>query len=124
FVISCLLVIIGSLVWTTSAEQDFESDRDRVIEAYKDAHPDSISDTNIVFLLNFLDKYAGELQLSPEQRSKVDNLVNQYREEKAKQPLVDGAPPQGGWFTKFIRAAAAQIGVDLVIEGIKKATGA
>ncbi|KAH8242588.1 hypothetical protein KR032_000272, partial [Drosophila birchii] len=121
FVISCLLVIIGSLVWTTSAEQDFESDRDHVIEAYKDAHPDSVSDTNLVFLLNFLDKYAGELQLSPEQRSKVDDVVKQYREEKEKQPSVDGAPPQGGWFTKLARAVVAQIGVDLVIEGIKKA---
>ncbi|KAH8242589.1 hypothetical protein KR032_000273, partial [Drosophila birchii] len=123
FLISCLLVIIGSLVWTTSAEQDFESDRDHVIAVYKDAHPDSISDSNVVFLLNFFDKYGAELELSPEQRSKVDDIVKQYREEKAKQPSVDGAPPQGGWLTKFVKEVVIQAGIAVATEGIKLIKG-
>ncbi|KAH8374807.1 hypothetical protein KR200_006360, partial [Drosophila serrata] len=122
FLLSCLVVIIGSLVWTASAEQEFESDREHVIEAYKNANPESVGDSNIVFLVNFLDKYADQIQLTPEQKSKASDIVKQYNEEKEKQPLVDGVPPQGGWFSKLVRTLVVQLGIELATEGIKKAT--
>ncbi|KAH8292143.1 hypothetical protein KR054_006179, partial [Drosophila jambulina] len=123
FLHSCLVVIIGSLVWTASAQQDFDSDRERVIEVYKNADPDTVGDSNVIFLINFLDKYGDQIQLTPEQRSKAEDLVKQYNEEKANQPLVDGAPAQGGWISKLIREVAVQVGIAIASEGIKKATG-
>ncbi|KAH8292142.1 hypothetical protein KR054_006178, partial [Drosophila jambulina] len=123
FLHSCLVVIIGSLVWTASAQQDFESDRERVIEVYKNADPETVGDSNVIFLINFLDKYGDQIQLTPEQRSKTEDIVRQYKEGTAKQPLVDGAPPQGGWFTKLIRTIIVQVGIELASEGVKKATG-
>ncbi|KAH8289983.1 hypothetical protein KR054_006244, partial [Drosophila jambulina] len=119
---SCLVLIIGSLVWTTCAHKDFEFDRERLIEVYKNANPDSIGDGNVLCLISFLDKYGDQIQLTPEQRSKASDVVRQYKEEKAKQPLVDGAPPQGGWFTKLVRALVVQLGIELASEGFKKAT--
>ncbi|KAH8291744.1 hypothetical protein KR054_000094, partial [Drosophila jambulina] len=121
--LSCLVVIIGSLVWTASAQQDFESDRERVIEIFKNADPDSIKDSDVIFLLDFLDKYGDQMELTPEQRSQIADVVRQYNEEKAKHPLVDGAPPQGGWVTKLLRELAIQVGIAIATEGFKKATG-
>ncbi|KAH8374809.1 hypothetical protein KR200_006358, partial [Drosophila serrata] len=123
FLPSCLLVISGSLLGTANAEENFESDRERVIAVYKDANPDSIADSNVYFLVNFLDKYADQIQLTPEQRSQTEDVVKQYNEEKAKHPLVDGAPPQGGWLSKLAREVVVQLGIALAIEGVKKATG-
>ncbi|KAH8289984.1 hypothetical protein KR054_006243, partial [Drosophila jambulina] len=122
FRLSCLVVISGSLVWRASAHQDFESDRERLTEVYKNASPGSIGDGNVLCLINFLDNYGDQIQLTPEQRSKASDVVRQYREEKAKQPLVDGAPPQGGWFTKLVRALVVQLGIELASDGFKKAT--
>ncbi|KAH8264364.1 hypothetical protein KR038_007383, partial [Drosophila bunnanda] len=121
FLLSCLVVIIGSLLWTASAQQDFESDRERVIEIYKNANPDAIGDSNVNFLVTFLDKYSHQLELTPLQRCQSTDIVRQYNEEKAKQPLVDGAPPQGGWLSKLVRAIVVQIGIEIAAEGVKKA---
>ncbi|KAH8291747.1 hypothetical protein KR054_000091, partial [Drosophila jambulina] len=121
FLLSCLVVISGSLAWRASAHQDFESDRERLTEVYKNASPDSIGDSNIVCLINFLDKYGDQIQLTPEQRSKASDVVRQYKEEKAKQPLVDGAPAQGGWLTKLVRDLVFQLGTELASEKFKKA---
>ncbi|KAH8291751.1 hypothetical protein KR054_000095, partial [Drosophila jambulina] len=110
--LSCLVVIIGSLVWTAGAQQDFESDRERVIEIFKNADPDSIKDSDVLFLIDFLDKYGNQIEMTPEQRSQIADVVRQYNEEKAKQPLVDGANPQGGWFTKLIRTIIVQVGIE------------
>ncbi|KAH8262008.1 hypothetical protein KR038_001703, partial [Drosophila bunnanda] len=124
FLSSCLVVIIGSLAWTANAQRGFESDKTRVVNTFKNASPQSVGDSNIIFLLNFLDKYGDQIQLTTDQRSRVNNIVSQYNAEKAKQPLVDGVPPQGGWFTKLVRALVVQLGIELASEGIKKATGA
>ncbi|XP_020813181.1 protein Turandot M-like [Drosophila serrata] len=80
--LSCLLVISGSLLGTANAEENFESDRERVIAVYKDANPDSIADSNVYFLVNFLDKYADQIQLTPEQRSQTEDVVKQYNEKR------------------------------------------
>ncbi|KAH8374808.1 hypothetical protein KR200_006359, partial [Drosophila serrata] len=119
---SCLVVISGSLLRTANAEDNFESDRERVTAVYKDANPDNIGDSNVIFLVTFLDKYADQIQLTPEQKSKASDIVKQYNEDKEKQPLVDGAPPQGGWFSKLAREIVIQLGIAIASEGIKKAT--
>ncbi|KAH8296086.1 hypothetical protein KR054_001514, partial [Drosophila jambulina] len=125
FLPSCLVVIIGSLAWTTArAQQSFEADKTQVVNAYKNASPGSVGNSNVHLLLNFLDKYADQIQLTPDQRARAENIVRQYRAEKANQHLVDGVPPQGGWFTKLVRAIVVQLGIELASEGIKKATGA
>ncbi|KAH8242590.1 hypothetical protein KR032_000274, partial [Drosophila birchii] len=129
FLLSCLVVIIGSLVWTASAQQDFESDREHLIEVYKNASPGSVGDSNVLFLVKFLEKYADQIQLTPEQRSKAADIVRHYSEDKAKQPLVDGVPPQGGWnpdskcpvhSETFCRHLAVRLGKEIASEGIKK----
>ncbi|KAH8264410.1 hypothetical protein KR038_008304, partial [Drosophila bunnanda] len=122
FTLSCLVVIIGSLLWTASAQQDFQSDSERVIELCKNANPNTIGDSNINFLVNFLDKYSHQIQLTPEQRSQSEDIVRQYKEEKAKQPLVDGAPPQGGWISKLVREIVVQLAITVASEGVRKAT--
>ncbi|KAH8340761.1 hypothetical protein KR059_006559, partial [Drosophila kikkawai] len=119
FLLSCLVVIIGSLVWTVSARQDFESKKERVIQFYQNATSDSIGNSKVVFLVEFLEKYGKQIQLTAELQSEAEFLVQKYNEEKTKQPLVEGAPPQGGWITKLLKDLAIKLGVALV-EEIKK----
>ncbi|KAH8234708.1 hypothetical protein KR032_002048, partial [Drosophila birchii] len=124
FLPSCLVVIIGSLAWSASAQRGFEADRARVVNAFKDASPNSVGDSNVNFFANFLVRYADQIQLTPDQRARAEDIVRQYNAERANRPLVDGVPPQGGWFTKLIRAIVVQLGIELASEGVKKATGA
>ncbi|XP_017023411.1 protein Turandot M-like [Drosophila kikkawai] len=117
--LSCLVVIIGSLLWTASA--DFDSDRQRVIEYFKNADPSSVSDSQVLFLVEFLAKHINDIELTAEQRSKAEDIVKQYNEDKSKR-LVEGAPAQGGWITKLVRVIIVQLGIELASEGVKKAT--
>ncbi|XP_017023415.1 protein Turandot M-like [Drosophila kikkawai] len=115
--LSCLVVIIGSLLWTASA--DFDSDRERVIEYFKNADPSSVSESKVLFLVEFLAKHINDIELTTEQRARAEDIVKQYNEEKAKL-LVDGAPAQGGWIIKLARVII-QLGIELASEGVKKA---
>ncbi|KAH8373929.1 hypothetical protein KR200_000527, partial [Drosophila serrata] len=124
FLSSCLVVIIGSLAWTASAQRSFEADKTRVVNAFKNGTPQSIGDSNVLFLVNFLEKYGDQIQLTPAQRSRANDIVSQFRAERSNQPLVDGVPPQGGWLSKLVKAIAIQLGIELATEGIKKAVGA
>ncbi|KAH8340762.1 hypothetical protein KR059_006558, partial [Drosophila kikkawai] len=112
--LSCLVVIIGSLVWTASAQEDFEIEKERVIELFKNADAATIGESNVVFLVNFLKKYSKQITLTSEQQAQVDDIVTKYNEEKAKQPVVEGAPPQGGWITDMLKKLAVQVGKALV----------
>ncbi|KAH8305742.1 hypothetical protein KR059_009044, partial [Drosophila kikkawai] len=108
---SCLVVIIGSLIWTVQGS--FESDRERVVNAFKNASPDSVSNSDVDFLVTFLEKYGDQIQLTPEQRIRANNLVSQYNAEKANQPLVDGVPSQGGWKGKLARETLIILGAEI-----------
>ncbi|XP_017023412.1 protein Turandot M-like [Drosophila kikkawai] len=121
--LSCLVVIIGSLVWTVSAQEDFEIEKERVIELFKNADAATIGESNVVFLVNFLKKYSKQITLTPEQQAQVDDIVTKYNEEKDKQPVVEGAPPQGGWITDMLKKLAVQVGKTLVPILIKAALG-
>ncbi|KAH8296772.1 hypothetical protein KR054_011025, partial [Drosophila jambulina] len=121
FLPSSLVVLIGSLVWTARAEGDFESDRARVIEIYGNPKMDKASrERNAEFLAHFFDKYSRQIELSPELQTRVADAVSKYKEEKANQPLVDGAPPQGGIFTSLLIGLLVDVGIEAVAEGIKK----
>ncbi|XP_017023387.1 protein Turandot M-like [Drosophila kikkawai] len=113
--LSCLVLIIGSLLWTASA--DFDSDRQRVIEYFKNADPSSVSDSQVFFLVEFLAKHINDIELTTEQRSKAEDIVKQYNEEKANPSVA-----LGGWIKKLVRAAIVQLGIELASEGVKKAT--
>ncbi|KAH8340760.1 hypothetical protein KR059_006554, partial [Drosophila kikkawai] len=115
--LSCLVVIIGSLLWNASA--DFDSDRQRVIEYFKNADPSSVSESKVLFLVEFLANHINDIELTTEQRARAEDIVKQYNEEKAKL-LVDGAPAQGGWIIKLARVII-QLGIELASEGVKKA---
>ncbi|KAH8305741.1 hypothetical protein KR059_009043, partial [Drosophila kikkawai] len=122
FLPSCLVVIIGSFAWTVQGS--FDSDSAHVVNAYRNASPDSVRDSNVHLLVTFLAKYGDQIQLTAEQRARANDIVRQYNAEKANQPLVEGVPAQGGWLTKLVKAIVIQLGIELASEGIKKATGA
>ncbi|XP_017023388.1 protein Turandot M-like [Drosophila kikkawai] len=117
--LSYLVVIIGSLVWTASAQEDLESQKQRIIEIFKNADAGTIGESDVVFLVHFLEKYGNVIPLTPEQQSLADAIVKKYNEEKAKQPLVEGAPPQGGWITDALKKLAVELGLALA-EALKK----
>ncbi|XP_017023405.1 protein Turandot M-like [Drosophila kikkawai] len=117
--LSFLVVIIGSLVWTATAQEDLESQKQRIIEIFKNADAGSIGESDVVFLVHFLEKHRNVIPLTPEQQSLADAIVRKYNEEKAKQPLVEGAPPQGGWITDALKKLAVEVGLALA-EAIKK----
>ncbi|KAH8248968.1 hypothetical protein KR032_004590, partial [Drosophila birchii] len=117
FPFSCLVVLIGNLAWTALAEGDFDSEKARVIEIYGNPNVDKATkDRNADFLAIFLDKFSNRIQLTPDLRKRVADEVTKYKEEKAKQALVDGAPPQGGFPQIFDLGPLVNIGVE-VAEG-------
>ncbi|KAH8292063.1 hypothetical protein KR054_004428, partial [Drosophila jambulina] len=120
---SCLVVIVGSLAWTARAmpsqgDQTFNSELTRLKNVYGS---DSVNQydkyRNIPELMNFYEKYGNQLQLTPEERRQGDNALRQYKEEQAKQPLVEGVPAQGFWWLVI------PVAVDVVTTLIKKAVG-
>ncbi|KAH8373931.1 hypothetical protein KR200_000529, partial [Drosophila serrata] len=122
FLLSCLVVLIGCSVWTAHAEGDFESEKARVIQIYGNPDVDKATKIrNAEFLAHFLDKYSGNIQMTPELRTRVTDAVGKYKEEKANQPLVDGAPPQGGFLSSILIGILIDIGIEAAAEGISKA---
>ncbi|KAH8248969.1 hypothetical protein KR032_004591, partial [Drosophila birchii] len=120
FPFSCLVVLIGNLAWTALAEGDFDSEKARVIEIYGNPNVDKATkDRNADFLANFLDKHTNHLLLSTELQERIAEIVPKYKEEKAKQPLVDGAPPQGGIFSTIVVGLLVDVGIQVAQEIIK-----
>nr|XP_017023265.1 protein Turandot M-like [Drosophila kikkawai] len=118
--LSCLVVVIGSLVWTSGAQPDFETDRKSVIEVFKGTDSGSIGDSQVLFLVEFLAKYIDEIELTIEQRSEANFIVRQYNRRRAKKPLGEGVPAQGGWLTQLERHIVVQLGIDLASKGVIK----
>ncbi|KAH8232773.1 hypothetical protein KR032_003501, partial [Drosophila birchii] len=95
-------------------EGDFDSERARVIEIYGNPNVDKATkERNAGFLSHFLDKFSNRIQLTPDLRKRVADVVTEYKEEKAKQALVDGAPPQGGFLPIIDLGPLVNIGVEI-----------
>ncbi|KAH8305585.1 hypothetical protein KR059_002348, partial [Drosophila kikkawai] len=119
---SCLVVLFETLVWTARAEGDFDSQRARVIEIYGNPATDQTTrERNVELLANFFDKYTDQILLPPELRNRVNDAVTKYKEEKAKQSLVEGTPAQGGVLLTLLAGFLVQVGIEAAYQGIKKA---
>ncbi|KAH8248147.1 hypothetical protein KR038_003379, partial [Drosophila bunnanda] len=119
---SCLGVLVGSFAWTASAapsksDQTFNSELTRLKNIYGS---DSVNQftrlNNIPELMDFYEKYGDRLQLTPEERLKGDDALRLYKEEQAKQVLVEGVPAQGFWWVLI--PAAVEILTTVITKAI------
>ncbi|KAH8374816.1 hypothetical protein KR200_006581, partial [Drosophila serrata] len=123
FLLSCLVVLVGSLAWTASAapsegDQRFNSELTRLKNIYgSDSVTQFTRFNNVPELITFFEKYGDRLQLTPEERQKANDALRQYKEERAKQPLVEEVPAQGFWLLVIPPV------VEILAEMIKKAAG-
>ncbi|XP_020814450.1 protein Turandot E-like [Drosophila serrata] len=101
--LSCLVVIIGSLACTASAQGDQETriEFTRLKNIFgNDATHRVTKLRHIPELMDFYEKHPDRFQMTQAERQSADEALMQYKE--INQRSERGLSPQGGFFGKFL----------------------
>ncbi|KAH8412668.1 hypothetical protein KR009_004420 [Drosophila setifemur] len=107
---SSLLVILGCLAWTCTAQNDFNARAYRMARFFAD---NSISEERKMAhfdeLKDFYERYRSSIRLTAGQRAQADAYLLRYKQLNTPGVLVDGVPAQGGIAKRIIKKAAVEL---------------